>query len=233
MTGLTVALLVSGCLGSDDVVQTGDTETYSTFVEAGPANAVEVNLDLGQGRLQVRPGSVKLMEATFKYNVDLWKPRFTYLEQGEIWNLTITQPRKDLDVEGDTRNEWDLVFGDRVPIAMTARVGSGDVNIRATGLDLVSLSVSTGAGGVDLDLSGRWYDHLVVRVGTGAGDVKLIVPSDMGVQISVIQGAGTVIAPGFTLIEDNYKNAAFDTSALFMLIAVDIGSGDVQVLQVP
>jgi hypothetical protein len=233
MTCLTVALMVSGCIDGGDVVQTGDTDTYDTFVEVGPANAVEVNLDLGQGRLQVRPGSVKLVEATFKYNVDRWKPRFTYVEQEDIWNLTITQPGQGLEVEGDVRNEWDLVFGDVVPIAIDARVGSGDVNVRGGGLDLVSLSVSTGAGGVDLDLSGSWYDHLVVRVGTGAGDVKLIVPSDMGVQISVIQGAGTIIAPGFSLIEGNYKNDAFDTSPLFMLIAVDIGSGDVQVLQVP
>ena len=233
MTAVTVTLLVSGCIGGDDVVQTGDTKTYDTFVEVGPASAVEVNLDLGQGRLQVRPGSVKLMEASFRYNVDQWKPRFTYVEQDEIWNLTITQPKQGLKVEGDTKNIWDLVFGDVVPIAMDAKIGSGDVNIRGSGLDLVSLSVSTGAGTVELDMSGRWYDHLVVRAGTGAGDIKLIVPSDMGVQISVIQGAGTVLAPGFSLIEGNYKNDAFETSPLFMLIAVDIGSGDLQVLQVP
>jgi hypothetical protein len=233
LTVLTVVLVISGCIGSDDVVRPGDTETYDTFVEVGPAEAVEVNLDMGQGQLQVRPGSTKLMEATFKYNVDRWKPRFTYVDQGEIWNLTVTQPQQGLDVEGDTRNEWDLVFGNMVPMEINAQVGAGDVNIRGTGLNLVSLSVSTGAGGIELDLAGSWYDHLVVRAGTGAGNVKMIVPSDMGVQISVIQGAGTVIAPGFTEIEGNYKNAAFDTASLFMLIAVDIGSGDLQVLQVP
>jgi hypothetical protein len=233
MTALTIALLVSGCIGSDDDVRTGDLRTYDTFVEVGPASAVEVNLDIGQGQLQVRPGSVKLMEATFKYNVDRWKPRFTYVEQGEIYNLTVTQPQKGLDVEGDTRNEWDLVFGSMVPVEIKAKIGSGNVNIRAGGLDLVSLSVSTGAGEVELDLSGQWYDHLVVRAGSGAGDVKLIVPSDMGVQISVIQGAGTIIAPGFTELEGNYVNAAFETAVLVMLIAVDIGTGDLQVLQVP
>jgi hypothetical protein len=233
MTTLAVALVLSGCIGSDSVVQTGDTETYSTFVEVGEAEAVEVNLDLGNGQLQVRPGAAKLMEATFKYNVDRWKPRFTYVEQGEIWNLTVTQPQQGLEVEGETKNEWDLVFGNMVPISLNAVVGAGNVNIRGGGLNLASISVSTGAGGVDMDLSGRWFDHLVVRAGTGAGNVKLIVPSDMGVQISVIQGAGSVIAPGFTQIEGNYVNEAFETAILVMLIAVDVGSGNVQVLQVP
>ncbi|UCC92504.1 MAG: hypothetical protein JSW25_07500 [Thermoplasmata archaeon] len=233
MTILTVALVLSGCLGSEEVVRTGDLETYDTFVEVGPAEAVEVNLDMGRGQLQVRPGSVKLMEATFRYNVDQWKPRFTYVEQADLWNLTVTQPKQGIEVEGETQNEWDLVFGNMVPMAMSAQVGAGNVNVRATGLDLVSLSVSTGAGDVDMDLSGRWFDHLVARAGTGTGNVKLIVPSDMGVQISVVQGVGTVIAPGFTEIQGNYKNAAFDTAELIMLIAVDIGTGDLQVLQVP
>ena len=234
MTALTVVLLVSGCISSDgDVVQTGDLRTKETFVELGDADAVEVNLDIGQGQIQVSPGAIKLMEASFKYNVDRWRPAFTYVEQGEIWNLTLKQPAQDLQVEGDVRNEWDLKFGNMVPMALKIMMGAGDANIRVGGLDLASLSVSTGAGELDLDLSGRWFDLLVARVGSGAGNVGLIVPSDMGVQISVNQGAGTVIAPGFEMVEGNYKNEAFDTASLLMLIAVDIGTGDLTVLQVP
>ena len=231
---LTAVMVVSGCISSDDgTIKVGDLRTEDTFVEIGEADAVEVNLDIGQGNLRVRTGGDELMEAIIKYNVDQWKPRFTYVEQGEIWNLTVRQPGQDLDVEGDARNDWDLRFGLVVPMAINVEMGVGNADIQVGGLDLVSLSVSTGAGEVDLDLSGTWYDHLLVRVGTGAGDVGLIVPSGIGVQISVIQGAGTVIAPGFTQVEGNYKNAAFDTAQVLMLFAVDIGAGNLKVLQVP
>ncbi len=234
VTILTVALVMSGCLSpSNGTVQVGDLRTEDTFVEVGEANAVEVNVDMGQGDLRIRPGGDHLMEAVFRYNVDRWKPVFSYVEEGEVWNLTVRQPRQDLEVEGDTRNEWELDFGLVIPMEFKIQMGAGDANIRLSGLDVVALSVSTGAGKLDLDLSGAWYDTLVARVGTGAGDVGLIVPSDTGVQISVVQGAGTVIAPGFEQVGGNYVNEAFDTASVFMLIAVDIGSGNLQVLQVP
>jgi hypothetical protein len=229
-----VALVASGCISnSDGTAEVGDLQTYDTFVAIGDAQAVKVNLDMGKGTLKVSPGGDHLMEATFKYNVDRWKPRFTYVEEGEYWNLTVLQPRQDLEVKGDVRNEWDLSFGLVVPMEMNVEMGSGDLNVHVSGLDILSLSVSTGAGEVDLDLSGSWYRNVLVRAGTGAGDVGLIVPSDMGVQVSVQQSAGTVIAPGFTQVQDNYVNSAFDTSDLVMLIAVDLGSGNLQVLEVP
>jgi hypothetical protein len=234
ITVLLAGLVASGCITpSDGTTKVGDLRTEDTFVEIGGAQAVRVNLDMGWGTLKVEPGGDHLMEATFTYNVDRWKPRFMYVDEGEYWNLSVRQPRQDLEVEGDVRYGWDLDFGLLVPMEMNVEMGSGDADIRVSGLNVVSLSVSTGAGELDVDLSGSWYDDLVVRVGTGAGDVGLIVPSDMGVQISVHQGAGTVIAPGFTQVQGNYVNSAFGTSDLAMLIAVNIGSGDLQVLQVP
>lgn len=231
---VTVALVMSGCLSpTDGTVQVGDLRTQDTFVEVGEANAVKVNVDMGQGALRIRPGGDHLMEALFRYNVDRWKPVFSYEDEGEVWNLSVRQPRQDLEVEGDARNEWELDFGLVIPMEFKIEMGAGDANIRLSGLDVVALSVSTGAGQLDIDLSGAWYDTLVARVGTGAGDVGLIVPSDIGVQISVVQGAGTVIAPGFEQVGGNYVNEAFQTATVVMLIALDIGSGNVQVLQVP
>lgn len=231
---LIVALVASGCISNGDgTAEVGELQTFETFVGLGDAQAVKVNLDIGQGTLWVSPGGDHLMEATFKYNVDRWKPAFTYVDEGEYWNLSVRQPRQDLEVKGDVRNEWDLSFGLVVPMEMNVDLGSGDANVHVSGLDIISLSVSTGAGKLDLDLSGSWYGNVLVRAGSGAGDVGLIVPSDMGVQISVQQSAGTVIAPGFTRVQGNYVNSAFDTAELVMLIAVDLGSGNLQVLEVP
>lgn len=230
----TVTLVMSGCLShTDGVVQVGDLRTEDTFVEVGEATAVKVNVDMGQGDLVIRPGGDHLMEATFEYNVGRWKPTFTYVDEGDLWNLTVRQPRQDLEVEGDARNDWALDFGLVIPMEVNVHMGSGDAHVRLTGLDIVAVTVTTGAGQVTLDLTGPWYYNVVARVGNGAGDVGLIVPSDTGVQISVVQGAGTVIAPGFEQVNGNYVNDAFDTADVLMLIAVDIGSGNLQVLEEP
>lgn len=234
MTLLSIVMVVSGCISSDDgTFKTGDLRTETTFLELGEADAVGVNLVMGQGDLTIDSGATDLLEATFKFNVDRWKPVFSYVDEGDYWNLTVRQPDMDLDVEGDTKNEWDLRFANYVPMSMNISIGAGNGDIMAGDLDLLSLSASTGAGNMAVDLNGNWYGNLAIRVGTGAGNVNLVVPSYMGVQVSVIQGVGTVVAPGFSRIQDNYKNEAFETAQWLMLIAVDIGTGDLVIYEVP
>lgn len=230
---LVLTLLVSGCIGSDDLVSTGELRTDSEFVELGPATAVKVSLEVGLGSVVVQGGAAKLMEATFRYNVDRWRPRFTYTDQGEFWNLTVRQPQQGLEVDGSPRNEWDVRLGDMVPVDVTAQVGSGSLDFRAAGMDLVSVSLGTGAGDVNVDLTGQWSAPIIARAGTGAGNVDIIVPSQYGVQVSLRQGAGQVVAPGFERVGDNYKNAAFDTADVLILVAVEIGTGDLTVLELP
>lgn len=231
---VTALVLSAGCLTSgDEVVRTGDLRTETSFLELGDANNVEVNLAMGNGGLVVRTDSPRLMDATFKYNVDQWKPRVGYHQEGEVWNLTVTQPNTGIKVEGDATNSWDLHFGTYVPMAMNIEIGAGDGNIQIYDMNLVSLSVATGAGSLDVDLSGPWSAHLVARLGTGAGNVKMVVPSDVGVQITVEQGTGSVVAPGFTKQGDNYVNEAYGTATVLMLVAVRVGAGDIVVLEVP
>ncbi len=236
MAVLTVMVMVSGCItsnGDDDIVKTGDLRTEDYFVELGPAQNVRINIEMGTGELEIRPDATKLMEGTFTYNIDKWKPRFTYDPEGNIWNLTIRQPNADIEVESDARNEWDLSFGTWVPMEMNVEIGAGTADIAVAGLDLASLSIAIGAGDIALDLTGNRVDHLIVRVGTGNGRVNLIVPDYIGVQIQPTQGSGTVIAPGLEFRDGNYFNDVFDSSEVFILIAVDIGVGDLVVLETP
>ncbi len=236
MTIITVVVMVSGCItnnGDDDIVKTGDLRTEDQFVELGPAQNVEINIEMGAGELEIDPDTSKLMEGTFTYNIDRWKPRFTYEPEGQIWNLTIRQPNTDLKVESGARNEWDLSFGTWVPMEMNIELGTGDVDINVAGLDMASLSVATGTGNIALDLTGDRFNHLVARVGTGTGNINLIVPDYFGVQISPVQGTGEIIAPGFEIREGNYFNDIFDTADILILIAVNIGAGDLVVFETP
>ncbi len=236
MTIITVVVMVSGCInfnGDDDIVKTGDLRTEDHFVELGSAQNVEINIEMGSGELEIKPDATKLMEGTFTYNIDKWRPRFTYDPEGDIWNLTIWQPNTDIKVESDARNEWDLSFGTWVPMEMNVAIGAGNADIAVAGLDLASLSVSTGAGDIALDLTGNRVDHLIVRAGTGNGRVNLIVPSYFGVQINATQGTGTVIAPGFEFRNGNYFNDIFDSAEVLIFVGVNIGTGDLVVLETP
>ncbi len=236
MTIITVVVMVSGCInfnGDDDIVKTGDLRTEDHFVELGSAQNVEINVRMGSGELEISPDATKLMEGTFAYNIGKWKPRFTYEPEGDIWNLTIWQPNTDIKVESGARNEWDLSFGTWVPMEMNVEIGTGAADIAVAGLDLASLSIATGSGDISLDLTGDRYDHLIVRAGTGNGRVNLIVPDYIGVQISPTQGTGTVVAPGFEFRDGNYFNDIFDSAEVFILIAVNIGVGDLVVLETP
>jgi hypothetical protein len=236
MTIITVVVLVSGCItsnGNDDIVKVGDLRVEDQFVELGSAQNVEVNIKMGTGELTINPDTNKLMEGTFTYNIDQWKPRFTYDPQGNIWNLTIRQPKTDLKVESGARNEWDLNFGTWVPMEMNVEMGNGNADIAVAGLDLASLSASTGAGDISLDLTGNRVNHLIVRAGTGTGKVNLIVPDYIGVQISPILGSGEIIAPGFEFRDGNYFNDVFDTAEVFIFVAVNIGAGDLVVFETP
>lgn len=234
MTLLVIVVMVSGCISSDDgLLEVGDMRTENTFLELGSANNVEVNLEVGIGNLEVRTDSPRLMDATFRYNVDEWKPRISYVEEGEVWNLTMSQPNTDKATESNAKNDWEVRFGTYVPMAMYIGIGAGNGDIRIHDMNLASLSVGAGSGNLDVDLSGPWSDHLVARIGTGVGDVNLIVPSGVGVQVTVEQGVGTVVAPGFTQLGSNYKNDAYDTAEVLILIAVSIGTGNLFILETP
>jgi len=236
MTMVTVMVMVSGCInfnGDDDIVKTGDLRTENHFVELGSAENVEINVRMGSGELEISPDTDKLMEGTFAYNIGKWKPRFTYEPEGVIWNLTIWQPNTDIKVESGASNEWDLSFGTWVPMELNVEIGAGSADIAVAGLDLASLSVATGTGNIALDLTGDRFNHLVARVGTGTGNINLIVPDYFGVQISPIQGTGEIIAPGFEIREGNYFNDIFDTAEILILVAVNIGVGDLVVYETP
>jgi hypothetical protein len=234
MALLTVFVLVTGCTSDDGgLLPVGDMRTETTFLELGTANNVEVNLEVGIGNLELTSDSPRLMDATFRYNVKQWKPRISYLEEGEVWNLTMRQPNSDKGVEEGAENDWEVNLGTYVPMAVNVDIGAGNGDIDIYDMNLVSLSVRTGSGNLDVDLSGPWSAHMIARIGTGVGDVDLVVPSETGVQITVEQGVGTVVAPGFTQQGANYKNDAFDTAEVVILIAVSLGTGNLVVLETP
>lgn len=233
---LTSCMVVSGCIsddGGEETVEPGELQTDTRDFERGAATSVEVYLEQGSGSCQIRPGSAKLMEATFRYNIPQWSPLVSYKEQGGVWNLTVEQPNETLRVGLGARNEWDLKFGGDVPMRMVAFLGAGDMDCKVGGLNLSQLALVVGAGNLKADLSGSWGANLTATLNSGTGKIDIVVPSDVGVIIVPFLGVGKLTAPGFTQQGTSHVNAAYGTTPVFIAINANAGVGDVTVTQVP
>lgn len=233
---LITAMLVTGCLSVDDddddeKVKPGDLVTQDEDMEVGTADEVDVYLEQGSGSMEVSSGASKLMEATFKYNIDKWEPEITYKEVGGTWNLSVIQPETDLHVATGARNEWDVSLSNDVPIDLVVNLGAGDADIEIGDLDLTDLDVNLGAGDLNLHLGTYDGDNLTVAVNCGAGDARLTVSDEMGVRVVPILGVGTVKGTGFTLVGTEYHNSVYDPAQPHIVIYANLGVGDLTLVE--
>jgi len=231
---LVATMLLTGCITSDndvDRIEPGDLVTEDESTDLGTAEKVEVYLRQGSGTMEVSSGAAKLMEATFRYNVDQWKPGITYKERGTVWNLSVIQPNTDLRVATGAINEWDVTFGNDVPIDMVVIMGAGDVEMDVGDLDLVDLDVNLGSGDLDLDIGAYDGDNLTVSINCGAGATKIKVPGNMGVRIVPLLGVGSVKATGFTPVGNEYHNGVYDLDQPHIIIHANLGVGDLTITE--
>lgn len=247
---LAIVVVLFAATGCEEGARVGDLQTESETVELGEAESVSVDIDMGAGELDVSGGAGNLLEATFTYNVDELDPTVTYsngrlvVGHGDV--KAGIGSFFDLD---DYRNEWDLRFGDGIPMEMTIDLGAGRVDLTLGSLAMTRLDINAGAGDVDLDLSGsqtlnrldfdmgageltldltgEWQDDLDAAIRGGVGALNLKLPSDVGVRIEVDGGIGGVDTSGLTKDGDFYTNAAYGVSDVTLHIDIDGGIGQI------
>jgi hypothetical protein len=235
---LVLATAASGCLSSDedddddDKIKPGELVTEDEEMELGSADSVTVYLEKGVGLTEVSGGASKLMEATFRYNIDQWKPEISYREAGGKWNLSLVQPNTDLKVATGARNEWDVSLNNEVAIDLVARIGVGDTEMSIGDLNLTDVDVDLGVGDLDLGLGSYDGGNLTVSVNSGVGDVTVRVPSGMGVRIVPIVDIGGITATGFTLVGAEYHSSDYDVDQPHVVVTAILGVGDLTVIEV-
>jgi len=243
------ALFASGCnLVRVDV---GPLQTDSETVEAGTAESVRVEINLGAGELDVSGGASELLDAEFTYNVERWTPEVDYSVSGSRGQLVVKQPTINREFPlafDDVRYEWDLRFSNDMPLDLVVNMGAGEgrldlgslnlktvdfdggaggVQIDLTSSTVEKLDVSIGAGNLDLDLSGDWAQDMRADINGGVGSASLRLPADAGVRVEVHGGLGEVNAHGFNRDGDVYTNAAYGDSAVTLDIQIDGGVGSI------
>jgi hypothetical protein len=227
-----VVFFVSNIVGGLTNQEVGELRTETQSVSLGEARSVFVDVSMGVGRLNISGGSTDLMNSTFTYNIESWKPTVSYDVKGTEGTLLVSQPNRGTISTGpNTRYEWDLRFKNDVPMTMKVDVGVGDGDLLFGGLNLSRLEVNSGVGDTTVDLTGQWKQDVDVLVKGGVGQVKIIVPRDTGVHITAEGGLGNVNANGLTANGKTYTNSAYGSSPYTMNIDVETGVGNIELVQ--
>lgn len=221
-------LWLSGC-GFDDMVATGPERHDSIHLDSAGIERSNIELNMGAGQMNLAGGAQKLVEGTFTYNVEAWKPIVTNTTNGTHAAVTIKQPHSGHG-GGKTKYTWDLNLNDHVLTDLNINCGAGQAQLNLGTLTLRSLQVHMGAGQVKLDLSGgdptRDYD---VKIEGGVGQAEIRLPKGVGIWASAHGGIGSVNVTGLEKHGDHWENDLYNKSKVTVKLEVNGGIGEIRI----
>jgi hypothetical protein len=182
---------------------------------------------MAAGEMKVGGGADSLMQGTFRYNVDDWKPQVNYSVNGSQGELLVDQKDRDVNTIGsDVVNEWDIQLNNAVPISLDVQTGAGESELDLKSLDLTDVKFKGGAGTASVDLSGNWSHDVKASVEAGVGKLTVILPSGIGVQVTAQTGIGGMNTTGLVQEGEVYVNEAFGESPYTLFLNIRAGVGE-------
>lgn len=238
---LTLALAMAGVTGCtrvplEDVEGPRGLRVDTQSVALQGAEKLDASIRMAAGRLKLDAGGPAAMDAEFSYSPRTWKPEVDYSVEGSTGVLAVEQPdpTSGFDMNGDTRNEWDLMLAAGVPLDLDVKLGAGESDIDLSGIDVRTLNVLTGAGQTTVDLSGPRTADVDARIEASVGELTVLVPSDVGVRVRTSsEGIGDSTYEGLDRDGSDYVNDAYATSSVKIEVMLHRGIGEVTVRTVP
>ncbi|TET70604.1 MAG: hypothetical protein E3J56_07705 [Candidatus Aminicenantes bacterium] len=221
---LLITIIVGGISAC---VEVGELKEETHTIQLGEAESVELELNMGAGELRLQGGGGELMEGTFLYNVDRWKPEIDYYVSGNRGILNIRQGKKSGIPVGKTRNKWDINLNNDVPLDIEINFGAGEGKLDFRGLTLSSLDIDMGVGDLTVDLSGEQRQNLDVSIDGGVGSGTLYLPENIGVRVHVDGGIGSISAKGMNKDGKVYTNDAYGKTDVSIDIKIEAGIGSI------
>jgi len=205
--------------------------TANDHITRDGATELTASINMGAGRLTVTGGADDLMDATYEFSDEAWRPEVHYSVDAGEGRLSVESPtRPRIDLSSQMRYEWNIALADDVPLALSVAMGAGESELDLGSLDLRRLDVDLGAGDATIDLAGTPQHDLSAEINAGAGAITLKVPADVGVRIVGYQdGIGTYRADGFTQDGDALVNDTYGVAPVSLDIILRRGLGDVTV----
>ncbi|MBN2841178.1 MAG: hypothetical protein JXP37_09525 [Coriobacteriia bacterium] len=205
--------------------------TANDRITRDDATRLTASIEMGAGRLRVTGGADDLMDGTYVYSNDAWRPEVRYSVDAGEGMLSVQAPeRPPIDLSSKMRYEWDIALTNDVPLDLSIALGAGESELELGALDLRRLSVDIGAGDATIDLTGTPRHDLSAEINAGAGAFTLRVPVDVGVRIVGHQdGIGAYRADGFMQDGEALVNDAYGNAPVSFDIVLRRGLGDVTV----
>src|SRR3954464_954510 len=148
--GAVLLVAMTGCVQGSKIAHIENQTLAPTT-----AKAVHAQIDMGVGVLTVHSGDAEdLLKATFKYNVDSWKPQVSYNVNGDDGDLVVRQPKGSDPFVSNATNEWNLALNPNVALDLNVSMGAGGATLNVGQLNVRSLQVNTGVGESTVDLTG-------------------------------------------------------------------------------
>jgi len=223
---LSLVLILAAC------VEIGDMETETRTVAVGDAESAVLDLNMGAGELDLHAGASDLVEATFNYNVENWRPEIDHDVFGNKRRIEIRQGKNKGVPLGPARNEWHISLNKNMPFEIKIDFGAGEGHIDLRDLLAESLAVNMGVGDLTVDLTGRRSRDMHVDIDGGIGSVTFYLPKHIGIRARVDKGIGSVDAGGMHKQGNLYINEANGRSGatISMNINAGIGSIDLKII---
>jgi hypothetical protein len=248
---LLAGLTVGGSTGCGETAEPGDLVVETHILELQGAERVSAKIEMAVGKLAIGGGSDEMLDAEFTYNIEEWKPMIDYSVRGGLGELVIGQhDTKTKSFSRGFKCDWDLRFGDKVPLDLVMEVGAGECHMDVEGLPVSGLDLTFGAGDVDLiiggsrtltdldleagagdimlDLMGDWDTDLDARIKAGVGKIKIHLPENVGVRVETSKGIGKVSMSGLRRKGSYYVNDAYGDSDATLDIEVEAGIGAIE-----
>ncbi|WP_107841671.1 toast rack family protein [Metasolibacillus meyeri] len=206
----------------------GKTKEESIEVEKDKATNLNVDIDLGLGEVTVEKGAQQWVEGTAQYNNKKLAPQVSYKLKGQTGKVEIEQKGGKGIGLSEVKSNWKLMLNEDVPMNLDVKTGAAVANLDLQGLQLESLDIDTGIGDLTVNLGGDWAKSFDTTIESGVGKTTVILPSTVGVKITVEKGIGTVDIAGFIAQEKGvYVNEAYGQEDVTININVEMGIGDV------
>jgi hypothetical protein len=210
-------------------------ETTNQSVPLGGAMSAQVKIDVEAGTLDLRGGAAAtdLVSGQFEYGDSHGEPKVDYSVENGVGKLDLSSD-SDIDVDwpwkmvDDFDTDWDLLVNSTVPTDLDIDVNAGELDLTLDGTNVTNLNLDLDAALGTIDLRSERTGNLTGDFDVDVGQLVLIVPTDVGVQITTNFDAVD------TEINDNavsktssntYQNDAWTTAPTKITINLNMDAG--------
>jgi len=220
----TSALVLSGCFSFIP----NKMREEAILVEKDKAKALEVDIDLGVGEMNVSGGAKEWVEGNAEYNVKKLAPQVDYDLHGDTGEVEIKHKGSTKLGLSNIKNTWAIQLNDSIPMDLNVETGASLANLDLQGLQLEKLDIEAGVGDLTVNLGGDWKKSFTTTIETGVGQTTVILPSKVGVKLTTEKGIGSSNVEGLMSKGNGvYVNEAYDKADVVLEVNSELGIGEI------